>query len=324
MITKRVSYQSKEPGIGTYIFQGFAGGMLVGYLLMLLVLIGWPSPVNFVVMLYVCVPMFVVGGLGTIKAIPFWALNRFLGFRLPVLARIISGGFLPTSLWLFLLIREGKASDETLLISTGAVFLLSLPTSLLIGSRVRPWEFFTYGSMVFRENGIYRRHTVTDAPVILGGLMLRIIATGGLLLSVLVVACGRELIGKDIWKDFIFYYFPMFYFALSVYLTFRSPRKSVLLILGVILNVPLGLPLYLGSKFFIEIGWQAEDSTALFLVCTIFLAAWTGFIATQLSVTSKKDLLTDISHATHAMTQERDPGHQCLGSRFADWQERFV
>lgn len=299
MKTKRVHIEPELILLGRYSLQGFAGGVIAAMALMLLYLLRGLNVESFIVVFWGAVPMVVAGFLGAIKAIPFWAVNCFKRTPLRARTRVLSG-IVSTSLWLFLLIREGSAKDKVFFISGIVVFLLSLPTSLLIGSRVRTGKFFTSGSI--------------------GGLPLRLISTGGLLFCVLAVACW-QLLGEDVHQDIMFRYFPLLYFSLSLYLTFRPPRKTVLLITALGLNVPLVLALRLGDKFQTEYGWVKGETTALFILCLALLTVWALFIATQPNVATKKALRVERSYA---MLREGDPDHQCLGSRFAEWQQRVV
>lgn len=300
MKMKRISIEPELILLGRYSLQGFAGGLIAAMALMLLYLIRGLTLGSFIVVFWGAVPMVVAGVLGVFKAIPFWAVNCFKRSPLRARTRIILGGIVSTSLWVFLLIREGAAPVETLVLSSIVVFLLSLPTSLLIGSRVRAGRFFTSGSI--------------------GGLPLRLISTGGLLFCVLAVACW-QLLGEDVQQDIMFRYFPLLYFSLSLYLTFRPPRKAVLLITALGLNVPLVLALRFGDKFQTDYGWVKGESTALFILCLALLTVWAFFITTQPNVASKKALRAESSYA---MLREADSNYQCLGSRFAEWQQRVV
>jgi len=181
MTTHTASCKPELISLGRCMLQGLVGGILAAMALILLYLIRGLTPNSFIVVFWATVPLVIGGFLGAIKAIPFWAVNCFRQSLLPVLVRIIVGGFVPTSLWIFILIREGQASIETLVISSGVVFLLSLPTSLLIGSRVRVGKFFSYS---------------------LGGLPLRLLSTIALLFCVLACA-SWQLLGVDIQQDIV-------------------------------------------------------------------------------------------------------------------------
>src|ERR1041384_126162 len=281
--------------IGRCMLQGFVGGILAAMALMLLYLIRGLNLESFIVVFWAAVPLVIGGFLGAIKAIPFWALNCFLRSPLPVVARIIMGGVVSTSLWLFLLIYEGEASDLTLVLSTGVVFLLSLPTSLLIGSRVRVGKFFASG---------------------IGGLPLRLMSTIALLFCVLACAT-RQLLGVDVQTHIIFRYFPLVYFSLSLYLTIKPPHQTILFIAAFSPHAPLGYVLTVSDEFQRDYGWHSGEATALRILCVALLIAWAIFIPT-----AKKRLRIDITPATTAIACECDPGHHCLGSRFAEWQQR--
>jgi len=274
--------------------QGLVGGVLAAMALMLFYLIRGLNLERFGVVFWLAIPLVIGGFLGAIKAIPFWALNCFLKSSLRVVPRIIIGGIGSTSLWVFILILDGGASNLTVVISTGVVFLLSLPTSLLIASRVRVRKFFT--------------------P--LGGLPLRLMSTIALLFCVLACA-SWQLLGVDVQQDIMFRYFPLVYFSLSLYLTIKPPNQTVLLIAALSLNAPLGYVLTVSNEFQSDYGWHSGETTALRVFCVALLIAWAIFIPT-----AKKRLRIDIPPARTAIACECDPDHQCLGSRFAEWQQR--
>jgi len=144
--------------LGKCMLQGVVGGILAAMAVMLYLLRGW-SLEHFGVVFWLAIPLLIGGVLGAIKAIPFWAVNCFRRSPLPVLARIILGGSVSTSFWAFLLIIDGGAPYKAIFISSSVVFLLSLPTSLLIGSRVRVGKFFT-----LRTGGLTPRLLRTGAP----------------------------------------------------------------------------------------------------------------------------------------------------------------
>src|SRR6185369_10393758 len=91
------------------------------------------------------------------------AVSCFRRSPLRVVPRIIMGGIVSTSFGIFLLICDGGASNSTLLISSGVIFLYSLPTSLLIGSRVRIEKFF---SLFFGGVSLKQPSTIAVTPSI--------------------------------------------------------------------------------------------------------------------------------------------------------------
>src|ERR1700741_519546 len=144
MTTHTASCKPELILLGRCMLQGFVGGILAAMALMLISFIRGLSLERFGVVFWCAIPLVIGGVLGAIKAIPFWAVNCFRRSPLPLLARVIMGGCVSKSLWTFLLMREGQVPYAFLVISSGVVFLLSLPTSLLIGSRVRVGKFFTF------------------------------------------------------------------------------------------------------------------------------------------------------------------------------------
>lgn len=296
MTTHTASCKPELILLGRSMLQGFVGGILAVMALLLSFNIGGVLWDSFIVIFWAAILLVIAGVLGAIKAIPFWALNCFLRSPLRVVPRIIMGGVVSTSLWMFW-ISDGHTSNGFIVLSSGAVFLLSLPTSLLIGSRVRVGKFFSFG---------------------IGGLPLRLLSTCALLFCVLACTSWR-LLGEDVQQDVMFRYFPLVYFSSSLYLTIKPPHKTVLLIAALGLNAPLGMVLTLSNEFQRDYGWYSGETTALRILCITLLAAWAIFIPT-----AKKRLRIDTSHATPAIACERDPHHECLGSRFTEWQQRVA
>ena len=124
--------------------QGFVGGILAAMAVMLFYFTRGRKPESFIVVFWLAIALVIGGFWGALNAIPFWALNCFRRSPLPVLARIIMGGFVSTPLWWILLIGDGGATYETIAISSGFISLLSLPTSLLIGSQLQAGKFFSF------------------------------------------------------------------------------------------------------------------------------------------------------------------------------------
>jgi len=150
MTTHTASCKPELTLLGGYMLQGFVGGILVGMALILWCRI---RGVTFDSFFGLAILLVIGGFLGAIKAIPFWAVSCFRRSPLRVVPRIIIGGVVSTSFGIFLLICDGGASNSTLLISSGVIFLYSLPTSLLIGSRVRIEKFFSlfFGGLSLKQ-----------------------------------------------------------------------------------------------------------------------------------------------------------------------------
>ena len=157
MTTHTASCKPELISLGKCMLQGFVGGILATLAVILFLLVRGLRPESLSQVLWGALPLTLGGFLGAIKAIPFWAVNCFRRSPLRVVARITLGGIGLTSLWLWLLIAEDHLPIETLVVNAGLMFLLSLPTSLLIGSRT----FFTS-----RVGGLPNRIEVlrTDIP----------------------------------------------------------------------------------------------------------------------------------------------------------------
>ena len=163
MTTHTASCKPELILLGRYMLQGFGGGMIAVMASMLLCLLRGVRLESSIALVWAAVFLVIGGFLGAIKAIPFWALNCFRRSPVPVGARIIVGGVVSTSFWLFLLICDGGAPNSALLISCGVIFLYSLPTSLLIGSRVRIEKFF---SLFFGGLSLQQPSTIAVTPSI--------------------------------------------------------------------------------------------------------------------------------------------------------------
>lgn len=163
MTTHTASCKPELILLGRYMLQGFVGGMIALMASMLLCLLRGVRLESSIALVWAAVFLVIGGSLGAMKAIPFWALNCFRRTPLPVGARIIMGGVVSTSFWLFLLVCDGGAPNSTLLISSGVIFLYSLPTSLLIGSRVRVEKVFSLLSRGLSPN---RPSTIAMRPSI--------------------------------------------------------------------------------------------------------------------------------------------------------------
>ena len=135
MTTHTASCKPELISLGKCTLQGFVGGILATLGVMLFLLLRGLRPQSLSQVLWGTLPLTLGGFLGAIKAIPFWAVNCFRRSPLRVFARIMLGGIGLMSLWLCLLIVEDNLPIETLVVNAGLMFLLSLPTSLLIGSR---------------------------------------------------------------------------------------------------------------------------------------------------------------------------------------------
>ncbi|HKY44977.1 MAG TPA: hypothetical protein VJM50_17935 [Pyrinomonadaceae bacterium] len=318
MRTKSLPFQLEQKHGGAFAVQGLAGGMLLGFILTVALLIANPHPTNLLIVFYIYPIMVFTGVFGLIKSIPFGFMYHVLGIRTRVPMRI----FLSTiSLTLFAsyFAYERYDDDPWLLAMIGGwCFLISLPTALLVGSRVRPWEILNYWRVTFRKNGIKERLRSSGILALGGVLPLRLLSLGALGIWIVATAGSWPLGEKDLTERVLVYVVPIAYLGVSAYLTFSSPSQFVLLAIGLVLNLPITYIALFGYNIFPEVYWQHETRTYLAIADTLFISAWTAFVATRFIV-QPEDFLPEGARACPKVNNQNH--HDCLGSRFLEWRE---
>ena len=149
----------------------------------------------------------------------------------------------------------------------------------------------------------------------LATLPLRILSILSLVLWILVLlfVAGNVKWGLN---SFVFFLLPAAYFFFSAYVTFRSPRKVVLLLTGIAANVPVT---FIGSFAYSFSGpGFRKPLLGISVICGAFLLAWSIFLMSRLTVRAQVKRLKSFR------TIARNADHHCLGSRFLDWHEHHA
>jgi hypothetical protein len=312
--------EPKKIRFGLSIIQGFAGGMLGGYAY--LVLCFSQTRENELNSAFSMLPTFLLtfAIAGCFKATLMWCIYRLLGKTLPPLARLATATFLSP---LVLVLTIFYFEFSVLAIFLIPVLCLGVPVALLVGSGVKPWELFTFGSIAAGE--VDHRVGSRNFFATIGSLPLRFlgIATVGLVLLSLTSGMRPLDSVNQIFAAFLAFLFFGAYPGFSAYVTFRSPRKIVLAACGVIFNIPIALiGLYLYS-YYDKPNWLGEFPLFISALCGSFLIAWLIFLVARLTVKIGPAQSLSVSN-NKSIADAPSLDHKCLGSRFVEWQQRVA
>lgn len=306
MRTANRSFQLEEKVTGVFLLQGWLGGVLAAFVY-LVALAVWDESIKFEEAL--------VGGayltilttfLGVIKATIMWVPYRLLKVQPRHAARVIVASF-ATGLFAFATgygFGTRRPNDMAAWMIT--LLLGGLPTAILIGSSVKPWELFTFGSI-----GGEKRRSVLGT---VGTLPLRLMSLFCLALWILFYL-SQHL--KWTVGNVAILLVPIAYLSFSAYVTFRSPGKTILLASGLIVNLVIAcfsILAYLNHPYADAVPTSLRSLSEIWAV---FLIAWGVFLATRLSARTYRTSM--ISAELLRAHNKRD--HECLGSRFFEWDE---
>lgn len=303
---------------GLSIIQGFAGGMLGGYAY--LVVCFSQSRGNDLDSAISVLPTYLLtfAIAGCLKAAFMWCIYRSLGRTLPPLARLATATFLsPLVLVLTILYFEFSLLSLVLI----PVLCLGIPVSLIVGSSVKPWELFTFGSIAAGE--VDRRVGSRNILATIGSLPLRFLGIGTVALVLLSLVFGMRPLDtvNQIVATFLALLFFAAYPAFSAYVTFRSPRKVVLAACGVIFNIPIALIGLFCYRIYGTPNWLGREFPLMIsALCGSYLVAWLILLVARLSVRVSPDPSLTIS-SNKSIADAPNLDHQCLGSRFVEWQQ---
>lgn len=314
MKTTTRPFQLEETVPGTFLLQGFAGGALGGFTYVVASVL-WVGHANFNKVVFLT-PFFMLAGaiLGVFKAAIMWGFYRLTGIRMGALARVAISSTSAFALATFINYQFESRDFANWLIITLAP---TVPTALFVGSHVKPWELFTFGSIVVDGERVGSKSVLAT----LGTLPLRFLNLIGLAVLILRYSCGTPK-----WEPFaspeipgVTFVYPLIYLAISAYLTFRSPRKVILPALGLLLNL-YGFYAFVFFFSYTRTHWT-EGSIVSAIFATFFIA-WIVFLVARLAApTNKAKPLTILSAAP---ARPNVVEHQCLGTRFLDWQKRVA
>lgn len=313
------SFQLEQTVPGSFFFQGLAGGSLSGFILVLLVALltienphpGWVIPLTAVYMMMGAV-------VGAIQATLIWGAYRITGLQIRVLARVVFMTICIALISGFVYYKSGATADVDFAIGVGIGWVTMLPVALLVGSPVKPWELFTFGSMA-TSNG--RRMGSRSVPATLGTLPLRVLSIYTLIVWVLTFVCERYIKTTAIGDDVLFPV-PVVYLLASTYVTFRSPRKLFLLGIGILLNIPTAFLFYTSYQINFKDELWGEEIPWLVSMSGMFLIAWVLFLAARMCVGLRTRTVP--VRPPVVFYPRNESGHHCLGSRFLEWHEHVA
>lgn len=314
---KTKSFQLEQTVPGSFFFQGVAGGTLSGFILVLLVGLlvqdlhpGWAIPLTAVYMMMGAVA-------GAVKATLIWGAYRITGLHIPVLARVVFMTICTALLSGFIYYKTGATADVDFAIGVGIGWFAALPVALLVGSPVKPWELFTFGSMATSNGRMGSRSVLAT----LGTLPLRVLSIYASIVWILTFVCERYIKSTAIGDDRLFTV-PLVYLLVSTYLTFRSPRKLVLLAIGILLNVPAAFLFYTSYQINFKDELWGEEIPWLVNMSGEFLVVWVIFLVARMCVGLRTRTVPARPPVVFYPHKESD--HNCLGSRFSEWHERIA
>lgn len=305
--------EDKKIRFGLSIIQGFAGGMLGGFAYFVVSFSqGGGKNVNFAISF---IPYFLLtfGFLGSIKATIMWVVYRLIGTTVGALARVS----ISTIIWTLVVAFGGlyfEFSEEQFSSFLIPSLSLGIPVALMVGSRVKPWEFFTFGSIAAGE--VDQRVGSRSILATVGSLPLRFLGIGvSVLFLIHLIADVRPLNTIDkIVKVILFFALYGAYPMFSAYVTFRSPRKMVLTAFGVMLNAPIALLGLFSYSIYSKAYWLGDTPLIVSRYCAVFVIAWLIFLIARLSANidpSASLSIIDRKSIEHAKNLD----HDCLGSR---------
>ena len=310
MRTRNRSFQLEETAYGTFLLQGWCGGILSGFVYTT-ALGFWEAPYYLFEALFVSIYFIALTNmLGVMKSIVMWAPYRWKKFQPRAATRIVLTS-LATAVFAFVTGRLYSNDPNNWIPWVIVLVLGGMPTAMLVGSSVKPWDLFTFGCIAGKR--------VRSVWGTLGTLPLRFMSLLALAVWILYLAIQ---LGRDQWSWRLspFFVLPAVYLILSATVTFRSPRKLLLLIIGVCVNIPVAIVASFPHAIRTEVFAEGDISLAILVIGSMFLSAWAIFLLARLTVRTQRTLpITELNEGLLRALSERD--HNCLGSRFSQWHE---
>jgi hypothetical protein len=304
----------KPVGVITFISQVFAAGVLATCLFILSALIsGWHRDVY--VLIFVLPPL-------VLLSLPLTAfIGGLIGLVAPIYSelpgRLAVGWTVAYAIGLWF---ESIFSPEPFLSPIEFAICFGTPTAFLVVSKIRPWKVFTFGTVTINNGYRTSRETSSNVFALLGSLPLRVLNIYLLVLTILIEAT----LARDFYSDFkwersqsiaaAIAIFIIFYLISGIYLSYSTPRTSVLVALVILFNTPtIGFAIWLYSKR--TNGIEGPGFLVAAIILMEYLMLWALCLASRISAT--KLIRRQIQLAQFAVVNE----HHCLGERMAFWQQ---
>jgi len=268
---------------GAFVLQGVLGGMLGGFV-WVWALIFWTHEPQYMEMISIIPQATFVGAIfGAILATVIWIthsgsdLRTGAGMRVVLMINII--GVIALLLGRFSELVTDRHFPTWVTIS----LVSALPTTLLVGSRVKPWALFTFGSITGFRKKVQTRIGSTNVWATLGTLPLRFLSLTVLVVWIMKFSCEHRL-DADVTSAAVLFLTPILYPALSAYVTFRSPRKLTLLMMAIAINLPHGPISSAAFPSSSNTSWLEQLPQNPNFICLAFTVAWALFLIARLSV----------------------------------------
>lgn len=226
--------------IWTFLSQGAVGGAIGYFLLLLSVLEIYQSSWSLLHLFTLPIMLFLGAGLGAVVAGFVWLGSVLLKRKLGFVARalLVTGATTLLSL-LFSYQFDLSPTEQQVALTVGFACVLELPIVLLTGSSIRPCHMLFLGAAERRA-----RPDFSSWLSYVAGFLLRVVSIFGLfetalLLALCIFATPKESLELASPEFVVAIVLAVFYFPISVYLSFKTPRKGLVLPATFFLNVPL-------------------------------------------------------------------------------------
>ena len=306
MRTKHLSFQLEETIPGTFLAQGWLGGILTGFVYTVVTCLSMPRA-EIIEVAKVFTGFLVLGTIiGVLKSVIMWMPYRVFKIQVRAVTRVTMASTVTVLLALSLALLDGHFKRDDYINWLLTWLMGGLPTAILIGSSIKPWDLFTFGSIAGR-----RRRSVLRT---FGTLPLRFLSLLTLAAATFGFACQVQREIPPLKLTLRFSSFAL-YLLFSAYLTFRSPRKEILWIAGLVANISVVLVGYF------VFGIRADEVPFYIGVLGASLVvAWAFFLVARLTVPiGNEAFLNTLSNISQSQIDQRD--HHCLGSRFVEWEQ---
>lgn len=307
------SFQLEQTVPGAFFFQGIAGGMLAGFMVSLAAALlserphrSWLIPLTPIYMLMLSLP-------GVLMAALLWGTYRLTKVHLRVAARVAITTVCIGALTFWIATNDKNLTQTDYVVGVSVAVIAALPTALLVGSRLKPWEFLTFGSIANAAGRSGSRSVLAT----FGTLPLRLVSLLALGYWTLLHACKRDT-DIDAVDIAVVFGIPAVYLLYTTYVSFRSPRKIVLLVSALAINVPVAFIAFYTDTVDVEGRWWGEAFLTIRDWSTTFLIAWGIFLAARLSVRAKT--IVEVNPLPALQSDFHNSNHHCLGSRFLEWR----
>lgn len=274
--------------VAGFLSQAAVGGGLGCYALMIgFALYNYHNPNN--VLLIITLPFALVGGavLGLLTATLTLLFENLIEEKLSPLARVIVTTVIAILIVFGLAAFWNPVSWQLLKTSILPGAILGLPIGLVAGSRLRSWRALLLG--VDKPPGAEAYALSGATPLsygfsLIGGFVLRLVSTVGLLIAVLVLACCWSFQKSG---EVLVTAFSVYYFACTAYVTFMVRRRWVIAAAGTLLN-----SLLLLVALFWDPSAAAAQPGPLMIAFFVLAFFWMLFLSGHLSAAPGRKMVT--------------------------------